>query len=144
MTEKPSRQGSGIQPGRLDEIHAETLTPKEQFTLQVQANQAYLAWIRTSIAVLGLGLVLAKLALWVRWTAQATDYKAFLEVQEFLGISLLVGGTLLVGVMTMVHKRTCKTIMKGRLPETTLFPAYLLSSLIAMVGLFLTILVIIW
>lgn len=144
MTEKPGRQGSGIQPGPLDDIHAETLTPKERFTMQVQANQSYLAWVRTSIAILGLGLVLAKLALWVRWTAQASDYRAFLEVQELLGISLLVGGTLLVAVMTVVHKRTCKTIMKGRLPQTTMLPAYLLSGLIAIVGTLLTVLVIIW
>lgn len=144
MTEKPSRQVGGIQPGPSDDIHAETLTPKERFTLQVQANQSYLAWVRTSIAILGLGLVLAKLALWVRWTAQDTDSKTFLEVQEALGISLLVGGTLLVAVMTIVHKRSYKTIKHGRLPETPFFPVYLLSGLIALVGILLTALVIIW
>lgn len=144
MTEKNIDHSSGVSLGKMDDIHAESLSPKEQFTLQIQANQTYLAWVRTSIALLGFGLVLAKLALWVRWTAQDLHYKHFLRVQEILGTTLLGGGTLLVTVMTVVHRQTTRTIRKGRIPELGLMPAYVLTCMIALIGALLTGLVIFW
>jgi len=103
MTDKSKDKPSGVILAPVDEIHAESLSPKERFTLQIQANQTYLAWVRTSIALLGLGLVLAKLALWVRLTAQDLHYRTFLKVQEVLGVTLLAGGTLLVVAMTIAR-----------------------------------------
>jgi putative membrane protein len=144
MTDKSMDHPSGISQGKVDDIHAESLSPKEQFALHIQANQTYLAWVRTSIALLGFGLVLAKLALWVRWTAQDLHYKHFLRVQEILGTTLLAGGTLLVTVMTIVHRQTTRTIRKGRIPELGLMPAYVLTFMIALIGSLLTGLVMFW
>jgi len=144
MTEKNSNPQVGTHAAPRDKIHEESLSPKERFTLQVQVNQTYLAWVRTSIALLGLGLVLAKLALWVRWTAQDLHYRHFLRVQELLGISLLAGGTLLVVVMTLVHRRSTLSIAAGRIPELGLFPAYVLTGLVFVIGSILIGLVLYW
>lgn len=144
MTDKSKDKPSGVILAPVDEIHAESLSPKERFTLQIQANQTYLAWVRTSIALLGLGLVLAKLALWVRLIAQDLHYRTFLKVQEVLGVTLLAGGTLLVVAMTIAHQQTTKIIQSGKLPEMGLMPAYLLTGMIVMVGSLLTGLVLFW
>ncbi len=144
MTDGNSNSESGNRVAQWDEIHAENLSPKERFTLQIQANQTYLAWVRTSIALLGFGLVLAKLALWVRWTAQDVHYRHFLEVQQFLGASLLAGGTLLVLVMTLVHRKSTRDIAAGRIPELGLTPAYVLTGLVFVIGSLLTGLVLFW
>ena len=48
MTDKSKDKPSGVILAPVDEIHAESLSPKERFTLQIQANQTYLAWVRTN------------------------------------------------------------------------------------------------
>jgi putative membrane protein len=144
MTDKNVDHSSGVSQGKVDDIHAESLSPKEQFTMQIQANQTYLAWVRTSIALLGFGLVLAKLALWVLWMAPDLHNKHFLKGQQILGTTLLAGGTLLVIVMTIVHRETTRTIRKGRIPELGLMPAYVLTGMIALIGSVLTGLVMFW
>jgi hypothetical protein len=70
--------------------------------------------------------------------------KHFLKGQQILGTTLLAGGTLLVIVMTIVHRETTRTIRKGRIPELGLMPAYVLTGMIALIGSVLTGLVMFW
>ena len=127
-----------------DLIHSESLTSKERFNLLIQANQLYLAWIRTAITVLGLGVVLAKLALWIRITVDDPVYRSFLHVQELLGIALLAGATVLTVLATWVHLQNQKTIQIGRMPKMGIMPAYLLSILIGSAGMVLVVLFTFW
>jgi len=144
MTDTKSGTASGIHGAPKDEIHAESLSPKERFTLQIQINQTYLAWVRTSIAMLGLGLVLAKLALWVRVMDIDLHNRLLLRIQEYMGIALLSGGTLLAIMMAVAHQQNTKSIRGGRIPEMGLMPAYLLAGIVVLVGALLTGLILLW
>ena len=94
--------------------------------------------------MLGLGVVLAKLALWIRITVDDPVYRSFLHVQELLGIALLAGATVLTGLATWVHFQNQKTIHKGRMPKMGMMPAYLLSILIGSAGMVLVVLFTFW
>ena len=56
------------------------------------AERTFLAWIRTGLALMGFGFVVARFGLFLRELAQTTDMRKF----ESNGVSLLIGTALML------------------------------------------------
>jgi len=75
---------------RPPDPHEPGQEPDERFTL---ANErTFLAWIRTSIAVISLGFVVARFSLWLRQMAEASH----VAPAHYHGVSLPMGELLMV------------------------------------------------
>jgi putative membrane protein len=78
-----------------------TLPNHQKFTERLAAERTFLAWVRTSIAVISLGFVVAKFGVWLRELAARLDPQTQLQGP---GISLPIGLGMMVfgGILTML------------------------------------------
>jgi putative membrane protein len=105
-------------------------------------ERTFLAWIRTSIAIMGFGFVVVKFSLFVRQLAGALEAKAVLPgkgYSPFIGISLVVTGAVMALLAFIRYRSIEKHLSSG-----TYFPSFLLSMLMTLAILFISIVLIIY
>jgi putative membrane protein len=94
-----------------------TASGKAGHTSDHLANErTFLAWIRTSISVIGLGFVVAKFSVWLRQLAIRFDTQ--IRVQHTglslpLGIGMMAVGGMLTVIAALRYRRVSKAIEDG-------------------------------
>lgn len=87
--------------------------------MYMAAERTVLAWIRTGIALMGFGFLVARFGLFLRELSATTS----LPLPRGSGMSLPIGiGLLLVGVFTLLasafrHRTYIQALKKGNFPE---------------------------
>jgi putative membrane protein len=81
------------------------------------AERTLLAWIRTGIAVMAFGFVVARFGLFLSLvpTADSSDYSS--RVSPLIGAALVVIGAAAVAAGTLEYRRYCKTLRPEDLPS---------------------------
>ncbi len=92
----------------------------EEFRLRMQLEITLLVWVRTSLALMGFGFVVARFGLFLREIARATEIKVRARPQ-LAAVSSMTGTVLiLLGVFTMLvavvnHLNWVKRLERGEL-----------------------------
>lgn len=105
------------------------------------AERTLLAWVRTSLAMMGFGFIVAKFGLFLRELAQVEGA----AIKPSSGLSLWIGSSLVVlGVLVNVaaatqHVRNTRALPNGKLPQVSVWSLGVIVTLImAVIGLVLT------
>ncbi|MGA2585270.1 MAG: DUF202 domain-containing protein [Tepidisphaeraceae bacterium] len=91
--------------------------PPDRHTSDHLANErTFLAWIRTSISVIGLGFVVAKFSVWLRELSASMDRPApsHTSVSLPLGIALMIFGGLLALTAAWRYRTVRIAILKSQ------------------------------
>ena len=101
---------------------------------QLLANErTFLAWVRTSIAIIGIGFLTASL----HFTRAASE-RADDQVAVFISFSALFFGLLTIAGGTIQFYRTKKRIMKFEVPSSSWIVIFLLVVVLLIIALIAT------
>ena len=111
-------------------------TPRQR---EHQANErTFLAWLRTSISLIGVGLAIGRFGLFLRQsqtvTTQNLGQNYSLVNSEILGISLVISGVIIVGLAALRYNRVYWQIEQGNYRPSR-FTIWLISGVIALLGI---------
>lgn len=81
------------------------------------AERTLLAWLRTSIALIGLGFVVSRFGLFIEVLAGANVRPHASHVAALLGIGFVVAGSLLSAAAVMQHRRFIASLPQHDLPR---------------------------
>ena len=105
------------------------------------AERTLLAWVRTSLAMMGFGFVVAKFGLFLREVAAVNG----VPLRSGSGLSLWIGGSLVVlGVLVNVvaaiqHVRNIRGLLRGEPYQVSVWSfGVIVTLIIAVLGLVLT------
>jgi len=105
-------------------------------------ERTFLAWIRTSIAIMGFGFVVVKFSLFIRQLSVALGEKTVLPGKGYspvIGISLVVIGAVMTLLAFVRYRNIEKHLIKG-----TYFPSFMLSLLLTVAILIVSLLLILY
>jgi len=137
--------GSGIPSSKIEHM---SLPPDRQ--REHQANErTFLAWLRTSIALIGFGFAIARFSLFLRQlqaTAtsdpQQVDPVHVLLNAENLGLLLVVFGVLMIGLSAWRYNQVLRQIEQGNFRPSRLV-IWIMAGVVALFGL-LSIPLVLW
>lgn len=81
------------------------------------AERTLLAWLRTGIAVIGLGFVVARFGLFLRMLRNPAGDVAVAPGSTSIGIALVLLGTIMVGGAAWQHTRFCRGLLPAERPQ---------------------------
>jgi putative membrane protein len=95
------------------------VTP-EDYKLRLQVETTLLVWVRTSLALMGFGFVIARFGLFLREVAQIGSVKVSAHPRLALANSVTGTGMILLGVVVLLaavygHRRTVTRLERGDL-----------------------------
>ncbi len=104
-----------------------------------QANErTFLAWLRTSISLIGFGLAIARFGLFMRQsqiiTTQDLAPNHFLVNSELLGMSLIIAGLIIVGLAALRYNRVYRQIEQGNY-QPSRFTIWIICGIITILGI---------
>jgi putative membrane protein len=103
-----------------------------------QANErTFLAWLRTSIAIIAFGFVLERFSLFLQYMAPASPAKAVNPYTSVVGVGLIGLGTLMIPVSLWRFLLEERHIDAATQATTGNWPLIILSILLAAVGVYL-------
>lgn len=92
------------------------MTPNGKATDYLANERTFLAWIRTSIAVMGLGFVVAKFSVWLRELAAQLNPQVPIRPTGAslpLGVGMMAFGSVLAVVALMHYRAVNRAIARG-------------------------------
>jgi putative membrane protein len=116
-----NEKNHGIQKRiHMPEENAVRPCSNEDFKLILQLETSLLGWLRTSLALMGFGFVLARFGLFLREIAQASQIhvhnQAWLaRVNTASGTGLIILGIVVMLVAVRNHQQTLRQIERGEL-----------------------------
>jgi putative membrane protein len=113
----------------------------EEFRLLLQLETSLLMWLRTSLALMGFGFVIARFGLFLREIAQAHQVDVqprpwLVAVNSGLGTGLIVLGIVVMLLAVVNHRRAVERLRRGEfaLPSSWSL-SVILSLILAAVGM---------
>jgi len=107
----------------------ENVSPHKATPNDYLANErTFLAWIRTSIAIMGFGFVVVKFSLFIRQLSVALGEKTILPTKGYspvIGILLVIIGALMSLLAFIRYRNIERHLIKG-----SYFPSFILSLLL--------------
>ncbi len=105
------------------------------------AERTFLAWIRTGVACMGFGFVVARFSIFLRELGFAKDSTpAHSHVALWLGTALVAAGVVMNVISAWHHARLVGTLNRGETPPSRpSAQAVILALILAMIGLGMTI-----
>jgi len=113
-----------------------TPPPVRDPRLHFAAERTFLAWIRTGLALMGFGFVVARFGIFLREIARVADRGSSSSFSVWVGTSILLVGVVVNVVSAIQHVITIRDLSDGR--EITGKPSatgIALSALLAIAGL---------
>jgi putative membrane protein len=107
----------------------------EQFRLLLQLETSLLMWLRTSLALMGFGFVIARFGLFLREVAQASRVDVpprpwLLGLSTGTGTAMIVLGVVVLLLAVANHQRTVRRLLRGELPIP---PAWSLGVILSLI-----------
>ena len=105
-------------------------------------ERTFLAWIRTSIAIMGFGFVVVKFSLFIRQVSAALNEKIIFQGKSYspvIGISLVIIGALMALLAFWRYRNIEKHLLRG-----TYFPSFALSLLMTLAILIVSLLLVLY
>jgi putative membrane protein len=92
----------------------------EEYRMILQLETSLLAWIRTSLSLMGFGFVIARFGLFLREIAQANQltvhqHPLLAQVNTFTGTGLIVLGIGVLLIAVWNHQETMERLHRGEL-----------------------------
>jgi putative membrane protein len=118
----------------MNEVQGSATDPR----LYMAAERTFLAWIRTGIAFMGFGFVVARFGLFLREIAVSNNVAAAQPGNGFslpVGVALIVMGIVVNIVAAIRHHRYIKALDRGQFRQSygSGF-AFLMAGLLAIIG----------
>jgi putative membrane protein len=119
----------------MNEIHDSSTDPR----IYMSAERTFLAWIRTGIAFMGFGFVVARFGLFLREIAHSNNVTVAQHDNGFslpVGVALIVGGILVNLIAAIQHHRYVKALDRGQFRQAygSAF-IFLIAGFLAIIGL---------
>lgn len=115
----------------------------DESRLYFASERTLLAWVRTGLAVMGLGFVVARFDLYLRLTFPQSSGSAVLWGSDTVGVALIIVGTLCMAVAAWQHARFTRTIPD--LPRPYWFGwSVIFAALLTICGVFLAGYLMLW
>jgi putative membrane protein len=105
-------------------------------------ERTFLAWIRTSIAIMGFGFVVVKFSLFIRQVSAALNEKIIFQGKGYspvIGISLVIIGAVMALLAFWRYRNIEKHLLRG-----TYFPSFALSLLMTLAILIVSLLLVLY
>jgi putative membrane protein len=111
--------------------------PVDDPRVYLAAERTFLAWVRTSVALMGFGFLIARLAFWIReYAAESGQAVARPSVSPWLGFGMVVVGVCVCGMAAVRHRSYIHALQAGvGNPPLDLGAALLMAGILALVGL---------
>src|SRR5665213_792023 len=107
--------------------------------IYMAAERTFLAWIRTGIAFMGFGFVVARFGLFLREIAASNNMTVAQHSKSFslpVGIALIVAGIIVNLIAAIRHRRCIKALDQGQLKHAHgLTFIFLIAGFLAITGL---------
>lgn len=111
----------------MEDLTTEHINNKASASDHLANERTFLAWIRTSLAMMGFGFVVVKFSLFIRQLSLVLDEKILLPGKGYspvIGISLIIIGALMALLAYIRYRNIERHLIKG-----TYFPSFILSLL---------------
>lgn len=107
--------------------------------IYMAAERTFLAWIRTGIAFMGFGFVVARFGLFLREIAQSNNMAVAQHTNGLslpVGIALIAAGIMVNLIAAIRHYRYVKALDRGQFREAYgLIFTFLIAGFLAIIGL---------
>ena len=104
------------------------------------AERTLLAWIRTGLAVIGLGFVVSRFGLFLTMLSGSTGHRPSTLGSTIIGVGLMLLGSFAIGMSAGQHIRFCRTLAPPdrpppyRVPWSVAFAALLSLAGVVLAG----------
>jgi len=123
----------------MNESHDSSADPR----IYMAAERTFLAWIRTGVAFMGFGFVVARFGLFLREIALKNNMTVVQHNDSFslpVGIALIVAGIIINLISAIRHHRCVKTLDRGQFKhEHGLTFIFFIAGFLAIIGLALAV-----
>jgi putative membrane protein len=136
--------GNSLQPAlfTMEDNSLTGRTRKGAASDHLANERTFLAWIRTSIALMGFGFVVVKFSLFIRQLSFVLEGKTVLPGKGYspvIGISLVVIGAVVTLLAFVRYRHIERQLAKG-----TYFPSFLLSLLLTLAIVFMSLVLLVY
>jgi putative membrane protein len=119
----------------MNETQSSSTDPR----IYMAAERTFLAWIRTGIAFMGFGFVVARFGLFLREIAQSNNMTVAQHNNGFsmpVGVALIMAGILVNLIAAIRHHRYIKALDRGQFRQAYGFVfTFLIAGFLAIIGL---------
>jgi putative membrane protein len=120
---------------RMNETRGSSTDPR----IYMAAERTFLAWIRTGIAFMGFGFVVARFGLFLREIALGNNVTVAQHKNSFslpAGIALIVAGIMVTLIAAIRHRRYIQGLDRGQFRQAYgLIFTFLIAGFLAIIGL---------